>query len=104
MLGRDKKWERLPFVGPFLVFLAFQWYFSWLFSQVIAFVKLAKPYLVCKQVVAFFFFFSCKHSSFQLHGLKVNFILPPILMPSFACFVVFVLKIGKIFSHVSSGV
>ena len=41
---------------------------------------------------------------FQLHGLKVNFILPPILMPSFACFVVFVLKIGKIFSHVSSGV
>lgn len=52
----------------------------------------------------FLFFFSCKHSSFQLHGLKVNFILPPILMPSFACFVVFVLKIGKIFSHVSSGV
>lgn len=52
----------------------------------------------------FFFFFSCKHSSFQLHGLKENFILPPILMPGFACFMVFVLKLGKIFGLVSSGV
>lgn len=52
----------------------------------------------------FFFFFSCKHSSFQLHGLKENFILPSILMPTFACFMVFVLKLGKIFGLVSSGV